>query len=203
MKKLKLLAISLILPVLLSACALSESKHGSTDTTQQIQETKSSQTEESIKNTEPIQTTDNPPENTDPTQTAENLPDDSPADKLPTYGEYYYDLTNVVLYIEVYDELPSNYITKEEARELGWEGGSVEKYKEGAAIGGDRFGNYEGLLPESDGRTYTECDIDTNGYGSRGSRRLVFSNDGLYFYTSDHYESFSEVTVTEDYEVIR
>lgn len=203
MKKLKLLAISLILPVFLSACALSESKQGSTDTTQQIQETKSSQTEESIKDTEPIQTTDNLPENTDPIQTAENLPDDPPADKLPTYGEYYYDLTNVVLYIEVYDELPSNYITKEEARELGWEGGSVEKYKEGAAIGGDRFGNYEGLLPESDGRTYTECDIDTNGYGSRGSRRLVFSNDGLYFYTSDHYESFSEVTVTEDYEVIR
>ena len=121
---------------------------------------------------------------------------------LPTYGSYYYDLTNVVLYLEVYDELPPNYITKSEARELGWEGGSVEKYKEGAAIGGDSFGNREGLLPEADGRSYTECDIDTDGYESRGSRRLVFSNDGLYFYTSDHYESFSEVTVTGDYEVV-
>ena len=121
---------------------------------------------------------------------------------LPIYGSYYYDLTNVVLYLELYDELPSNYITKSEARGLGWEGGSVEKYRESAAIGGDIFGNREGLLPDADGRSYTECDIDTDGYDSRGSRRLVFSNDGLYFYTSDHYESFSEVTVTEDYEVI-
>ena len=121
---------------------------------------------------------------------------------LPAYGSYYYDLTNVVLYLEMYDELPPNYITKSEARKLGWEGGSVEKYRESAAIGGDSFGNREGLLPQADGRSYTECDIDTDGYESRGSRRLVFSNDGLYFYTSDHYETFSEVTVTEDYEVI-
>ena len=121
---------------------------------------------------------------------------------LPTYGNYYYDVANVVLYLEIYGELPPNYITKSEAQSLGWEGGSVEKYKEGAAIGGDYFGNREGLLPAAKGRSYTECDIDTHGYGSRGSRRLVFSNDGLYFYTSDHYETFSEVTVTEDYEVV-
>ena len=123
-------------------------------------------------------------------------------DNLPVRGNYYYDVVNVVLYLDVYNELPPNYITKSEAQALGWEGGSVEKYKEGAAIGGDYFGNREGLLPAADGRKYTECDIDTHGYSSRGSRRLVFSNDGLYFYTSDHYESFSEVTVTEDYEVI-
>lgn len=121
---------------------------------------------------------------------------------LPEYGNYYYDVTNVVLYLEVYGELPPNYITKSQAQSLGWEGGSVEKYQEGAAIGGDTFGNREGLLPDADGRRYTECDIDTHGYNSRGSRRLVFSNDGLYFYTSDHYESFSEITVTADYEVI-
>ena len=127
---------------------------------------------------------------------------DNVNDNLPTYGGYYYDLTNVVLYLELYDELPSNYITKNEARELGWEGGSVEKYLKGAAIGGDTFGNREGLLPKANGRSYTECDIDTNGYSSRGSRRLVFSNDGLYFYTADHYETFSEVTVTEEYKVI-
>ena len=127
---------------------------------------------------------------------------DTTNDNLPTYGNYYYDVANVVLYLEVYDELPPNYITKNEAQALGWEGGSVEKYKEGAAIGGDYFGNREGLLPAAGDRSYTECDIDTHGYSSRGSRRLVFSNDGLYFYTSDHYESFSEVTVTENYEVV-
>ena len=128
--------------------------------------------------------------------------EDTTNDNLPTYGNYYYDVANVVLYLEVYDELPPNYITKSEAQALGWEGGSVEKYKEGAAIGGDYFGNREGLLPTAGGRNYTECDIDTHGYSSRGSIRLVFSNDGLYFYTSDHYESFSEVTVTENYEVV-
>ena len=120
---------------------------------------------------------------------------------LPIEGEYYYDLTNVVLYLEIYGELPPNYITKKEAQSLGWEGGSVEKYKQGAAIGGDSFGNREGLLPKANGRSYTECDLDTGGGRSRGANRLVFSNDGLYFYTGNHYESFIEVTVTEDYEV--
>ena len=129
-------------------------------------------------------------------------PEEPENGKLPVYGEYYYDLVNVVLYLDTYDELPPNYITKSEARALGWEGGSVEDYLAGAAIGGDSFGNREGLLPKAAGRSYTECDIDTDGYGSRGARRLVFSNDGLYFYTSDHYEHFSEVTVTEEYEVI-
>ena len=102
---------------------------------------------------------------------------------------------DVALYIHTYGHLPENYITKDEARALGWEGGSVEVYQEGAAIGGDRFGNREGLLPEETGRTYTECDINTLGADSRRAERLIFSNDGLYFYTSDHYASFTELTV--------
>lgn len=142
------------------------------------------------------------PEIQEETSDTEDFQKDTANDNIPTYGNNYYDVANVVLYLEVYNELPPNYITKSEAQALGWEGGSVEKYKEGAAIGGDTFGNREGLLPAADGRKYTECDIDTHGYSSRGSRRLVFSNDGLYFYTSNHYESFSEVTVTENYEVI-
>lgn len=142
------------------------------------------------------------PEIQEETSDTEDFQKDAANDNIPTYGNNYYDVANVVLYLEVYNELPPNYITKSEAQALGWEGGSVEKYKEGAAIGGDTFGNREGLLPAADGRKYTECDIDTHGYSSRGSRRLVFSNDGLYFYTSNHYESFSEVTVTENYEVI-
>lgn len=114
----------------------------------------------------------------------------------------YYDLENVVLYLITYDRLPPNYITKNEARALGWEGGSVEQFQEGAAIGGDRFGNREGLLPQKDGRIYTECDLDTNGAKSRGAKRLVFSNDDLYFYTEDHYETFAEVKVDENNQVI-
>ena len=101
---------------------------------------------------------------------------------------WYYSKDDVALYIHTFGHLPDNYITKNEARNLGWEGGSVERYQEGAAIGGDRFGNYEGLLPE--GHNYTECDIDTNGQSSRGAKRIIFSDDGLVYYTDDHYESF-------------
>ena len=149
-----------------------------------------------------LNTQEEEPEIQEDVSETEEPQEETKKDNLPIYGNYYYDVVNVVLYLDVYNELPPNYITKSEAQALGWEGGSVEKYKEGAAIGGDYFGNREGLLPAADGRKYTECDIDTHGYGSRGSRRLVFSNDGLYFYTSNHYESFSEVTVTENYEVI-
>lgn len=121
----------------------------------------------------------------------------------PIYKEeYYYDLSHVVLYLDTYDCLPENYITKSEARALGWSGGSVEVYKEGAAIGGDTFGNREGLLPA--GIAYTECDLDTCGADSRGSCRLVFGKeDGeyRYYYTANHYSSFSEVYIDENGEV--
>ena len=95
---------------------------------------------------------------------------------------------DVALYIHTYGCLPQNFMTKSEAQKLGWEGGSLEEYAPGMCIGGDRFGNYEGLLPED--REYTECDIDTLGTEKRGAKRLVFSDDGLIFYTEDHYESF-------------
>ena len=97
---------------------------------------------------------------------------------------------DVALYIHQYGMLPGNFITKAEARAHGWESGSVEPYAPGKCIGGDRFGNYEGLLPDAPGRTWTECDIDTLGGSSRGAKRIVFSNDGLIYYTHDHYESF-------------
>lgn len=116
-------------------------------------------------------------------------------------GEFYYDLENVILYLEYYGCLPDNYITKDDARSLGWNGGTPERYLEGAAIGGDRFGNREGTLPKKSGRTYTECDLNTDGKSSRGAERLVFSNDGLYFHTEDHYETFTEYYVTDNWEV--
>jgi ribonuclease T1 len=102
----------------------------------------------------------------------------------------YFSKDEVALYIHTYGKLPQNFITKAEAKKLGWEGGSVEEFAPGKAIGGDSFGNYEGLLPQTEGRKYTECDIDTNGKSSRGAKRIVFSSDGLVYYTEDHYESF-------------
>ena len=97
---------------------------------------------------------------------------------------------DVALYIYTYGELPSNFMTKKEAQSLGWPGGGLDDYAYGMCIGGDRFGNYEELLPDADGRKWTECDIDTLHADSRGPKRIVFSNDGLIYYTPDHYESF-------------
>lgn len=97
---------------------------------------------------------------------------------------------DVSLYLYTYGRLPQNFITKSEARSLGWSGGGLDDYDYGKCIGGDRFGNNEGLLPESSGRTYYECDIDTLHEDDRGAKRIVFSNDGLIYYTEDHYDSF-------------
>ena len=106
---------------------------------------------------------------------------------IDPYGSYT-TKEDVALYIHLYGELPLNFMTKKQARDLGWEGGSLEPVAPGMCIGGDWFGNYEGLLPED--REYTECDIDTLGAKSRGAKRIVFSDDGLIYYTEDHYESF-------------
>ena len=104
-------------------------------------------------------------------------------------GEAYYSKEEVALYIHLYGELPSNYISKQEADQIGW---SV-KANDGLVIGGNKFGNREGLLPEKKGRQYYECDL-VEGYGNnRGPVRLVYSNDGLIYYTDDHYESFTQL----------
>ena len=113
-----------------------------------------------------------------------------PAAELPDQNGSYTSAEDVSAYLIAYGQLPQNIKKKKEARDLGWEGGSLEPYAPGMCIGGSRFGNYEGLLPEAEGRTYTECDIDTLGAEKRGAKRIVFSNDGLIYYTEDHYKSF-------------
>lgn len=126
-------------------------------------------------------------------ETEGNQPDGKSDEGNKTVDEdgWYTSKEEVALYIHLYGELPDNYVTKREAEEAGWSGGNVERYTgEGTAIGGSTFGNREGLLPKEKGRTYTECDIDTVGGNSRGAKRIVFSNDGLVYYTDDHYESF-------------
>lgn len=100
----------------------------------------------------------------------------------------------VAAYLYQFGKLPSNYLTKEEARDRGWVAskGNLWKVTKKMSIGGDRFGNNEGLLPKKSGRQYYECDIDYRG-GSRGAKRIVYSNDGLIFYTADHYETFEQL----------
>ena len=119
------------------------------------------------------------------------------AEELPDEDGRYYSAEDVALYIHVYGKLPANYITKKQAEDLGWTGGSIEKYAPGCCLGGSYFGNYEGKLPSESGRKWTECDIDTAGKSSRGAKRIVFSNDGLIYYTDDHYESFTLLYTAE------
>ena len=88
--------------------------------------------------------------------------------------------------------LPDNFITKKEAQALGWSGGDLSRYAPGKSIGGDYFGNYENRLPRAKGRRYTECDCNYTG-GRRGEERVIFSNDGLVFYTADHYNTFTQL----------
>ena len=95
---------------------------------------------------------------------------------------------DVALYLHTYGKLPHNFMTKKEARAKGWSGGSLEDYAPGMCIGGDRFGNYEGILPDGN---YHECDINTLGAKKRGPERLVYSDDGRIYYTGDHYETFT------------
>lgn len=98
----------------------------------------------------------------------------------------------VAQYIHTYGRLPDFYMTKSQAkRRYGWEGGALSVYAPGYAIGGDIFYNYDGQLPDAPGRRWTECDIDTIGRNARGAKRIVFSNDGLVYYTADHYETFT------------
>lgn len=130
------------------------------------------------------------PSTTDPTDDpSTGDPTDDPDQKLDEKGTYT-SKEDVALYLHTYGHLPDNFITKKDAEKLGWSGGSLEPYAPGMCIGGDRFGNYEKKLPTKSGRTYTECDIDTLGASSRGAKRIVFSNDGLIYYTEDHYTTF-------------
>ena len=129
----------------------------------------------------------------EPTPIPANETTAADADELAKPDEHgtYTTKEDVSAYLAAYGRLPENFISKEEARALGWSGGGLDDYAYGMCIGGDRFGNYEGLLPESSGRAYTECDIDTLHQDARGAKRIVFSSDGLIYYTDDHYESFT------------
>ena len=107
---------------------------------------------------------------------------------------HYTGKDEVAEYIHIYGRLPKNYITKNEAMDLGWDAsrGNLWDVTDEMSIGGDRFGNREGLLPDASGRKWYEADIDYEG-GRRNAKRIVFSDDGLIYYTDDHYESFEKL----------
>lgn len=58
---------------------------------------------------------------------------------------------------------------------------------------GSTFQNREGYLPDHDGGYYAEFTVDTPGLDHRGPLRIVTGSGGEIYWTSDHYDSFSEV----------
>ena len=125
-----------------------------------------------------------------PTPKPTPAPTQTPGEQTLDEDGSYTTKEDVALYIHTYGHLPPNFMTKKEAQAAGWSGGSLDRVLPGMCIGGDYFGNYEGQLPKAKGRKWTECDINTLGAKSRGAERIVFSNDGLIYYSPDHYESF-------------
>lgn len=100
----------------------------------------------------------------------------------------------VALYIHTFGHLPSNYISKTKARDAGWVSseGNLDEVCPGKSIGGSTFYNDDGALPDARGRTWKECDVNYRG-GFRGQERIVFSSDGLVYYTPDHYQTFEQL----------
>ncbi len=113
------------------------------------------------------------------------------AEREVIYDECYDSAAAVAAYLHIFEELPPNFITKSEAAYWGWISaeGNLWEVLPGYSIGGDKFGNREGLLPKAKQRQYYECDINYSG-GYRGAERIIYSNDGLIYYTGDHYKSF-------------
>jgi len=136
----------------------------------------------------------------DPSDTGKKDPADPAGeqnkDTIPDKDAYYYSLDDVVSYLKAYGELPDNYIRKSEAYDLGWDSdeGNLWEVADGMVIGGDNFGNREGLLPK--GVKYYECDVNYYG-GYRGDDRIVFSSDGNIYFTTDHYKTFEHMGTFE------
>ena len=120
------------------------------------------------------------------------------ADEVADVGQAANKIINkfddVVAYIKKHGKLPDNYITKDKAYKLGWKStkGNLADVAPGKSIGGDIFYNDKKLLPEANGRVWYEADINyTSGY--RGNDRLLYSNDGLFYKTTDHYKTFTKI----------
>lgn len=184
MKQKRILFLALLLAFALTACGLGEAALSTAVTVVRDSLTTESETGLPVEAENEME-----PETEAEPETEDELESEPESGLLPEDGSYT-GKEEVASYLHQYGHLPDNFITKREAEELGWPGGDLEPYAPGKCIGGSRFGNYEGRLPEKEGRSYTECDIDTLGKHSRGAKRLVFSNDGLIYYTEDHYETF-------------
>lgn len=97
----------------------------------------------------------------------------------------------VISYVKQNHRLPDYYITKSEARKQGWNPskGNLCEALPGKAIGGDKFGNREGRLP--DGDKYFEADVNYQ-CGGRNADRIIYTKNGDVYLTKNHYKSFDK-----------
>ena len=178
----------------LGACTRQEAKKESAKTESAKIESSKAESVKDGKNQSKYSTSEE--ETTTITESEEETLQESATEKEVQVEENgnYTSKEEVALYIHTYGRLPANYITKKEAQDMGWDPskGNLSDILPGMSIGGSAFGNYEGALPRANGRRYFECDIDYDG-GYRGAKRLVYSNDGLVFYTEDHYNTFEQI----------
>jgi ribonuclease len=178
----------------LGACTRQEAKKESAKTESAKIESSKTESVKDGKNQSKYSTSEE--ETTTITESEEETIQESATEKEVQVEENgnYTSKEEVALYIHTYGKLPVNYITKKEAQDMGWDPskGNLSDILPGMSIGGSAFGNYEGALPRANGRRYFECDIDYDG-GYRGAKRLVYSNDGLVFYTEDHYNTFEQI----------
>ena len=113
---------------------------------------------------------------------------------------------SVAAYLCKFDKLPGNYVGKNEGKKL-YESETSKAFDKwnfnpwttiGVMIGGDNFDNfasspdnYHATLPEG---SYREADVDYSG-ANRGTKRLVYQPDCVIYYTSDHYETFTQLEI--------
>ncbi|MFC6268999.1 ribonuclease domain-containing protein [Frigoriflavimonas asaccharolytica] len=96
----------------------------------------------------------------------------------------------VVNFVKANKELPEYYMTKNEAKNLGWtpSKGNLCDVLPGKAIGGDNFSNREKTLPKG---KYYEADVNYN-CGNRNADRIVFNDNGEVWLTKNHYKTFEK-----------
>jgi len=168
MKKIRIIPLvliaALLLSILLSGC-------------QQVQ----------IQEPSPVQA------NVPVTEAPTAAPTEAPTEKQEEAGPII-EPQRIADYLFEYGELPDNFLTKQEARDLGWDSrwNDLSDVAPGMSIGGDRFGNYDGNLPRRKGVRYYEADCWYTG-GHRGAERIVWSTEGRVWYTDDHYQTFTEM----------
>ncbi|MBP1994201.1 ribonuclease domain-containing protein [Paenibacillus eucommiae] len=104
------------------------------------------------------------------------------------------EFRDIALHLLEHGELPDYYLTKAEARKLGWvaQEGNLHDVAPGTSIGGDTFLNRERLLPTAKGRVWYEADIHYSG-GARGADRILYASDGLIYMTRNHYKTFTRM----------